>query len=128
MKNVAAVLAAAAMSAPPVACAAHATGDGTVAGATCMRTRYLLTANPGTTTSNEEHTLEFPATASKCGHRVPVRRAGVRLGSYHATTDAHGRARLTVRLQTGCYLVRLFVHRRVVAGVQVWAIPIVSAQ
>jgi hypothetical protein len=128
VKNVAAVLAAAVMSAPPVACAAHPSGDGTVAGASCMRTRYLLTVNPGATTSNEQHALEFRATASKCGHRAPVRGAGVRLGSYHARTDANGRARLAVRLQTGRYLVRLLVHRRVVARVHVWAIPIVSAQ
>jgi hypothetical protein len=128
MKNVAAVLAAAVMSAPPVACAAHASGDGKVAGATCMRTRYRLTVHPGTTTSNEQHTLGARATASGCGHRAPVRGARVRLGSYRATTDAHGRALLSVRLQTGRYLVRLFVHRRVVARAHVRAIPIVSAQ
>jgi hypothetical protein len=128
MKNVVAVLAAAVMSAPQVACGARASGDGTVAGAACMRTRYLLTVHPATTTSNEQHTLEFRASTDVCGHRAPVRGAGVRLGSYRATTDTHGRARLTVRLQTGRYLVRLFVHGRAVARAHVWAIPIVSSQ
>jgi hypothetical protein len=128
MKNVAAVLAAAVISAPQVACGPHARGDGMVAGAACMRTRYLLSVRPVTTTSNEQHTLEFRATANVCGHRGPVRGAGVRLGSYRATTDEHGRARLTVRLQTGRYLVRLFVLGRVVARAHVWAIPNVSSE
>jgi hypothetical protein len=128
MKNVAAVLATAVMSAPQVACGAHARSGGTVTGAACMRTRYLLAVQPGTTTSNERHMLEFQATANACGHRVPVRGAGVRLGSYRARTDAHGRARLAVRLQTGRYLIRLFVHGRAVARAHVWAIPDVSSE
>jgi hypothetical protein len=127
MKNVAAVLVIAVMSSPQVACGARARSDGTVTGAACMRTRYLLIVYPGTTTSNERHTLEFQATANACGHRAPVRGAGVRLGSYRATTDAHGRASLTVRLQTGRYLIRLLVHGRVVARARVWAIPNVSS-
>lgn len=128
MKNVGAVLAAAVMTAPQVACGAHASGHGAAAGAACMPNRYLLTVHPLTTTSNEQHTLEFRATTKVCGHRAPVRGAGVRLSSYRTTTDAHGRARLTVRLQTGRYLVRLFVHGHVVARAHVWAIPIVSGQ
>lgn len=123
VKNVAAVLAAAVIIAPQIACAAHANGGGTVAAAGCTRTAYRLTVQPVTTTSNEQHALEFRATANVCGHRVPVRGAGVRLGSYRMTTDAHGRARLVARLQTGRYLVRLFVHGRVVAHAHVWAIP-----
>jgi hypothetical protein len=127
-KNVAAVLAAAALTAPQVASAAHTSANGTVAEAACMRTAYLLTVHPVTTTSNESHTLEFRATANVCGgYRAPVRGAGVRIGSYSTTTDSRGRARLTVRLQTGRYLVRLFVRGRVVARAHVWAIPIVSS-
>ena len=125
MKNVAAVLAIVVMSSPQVACGAHARGHGTVIAA-CLRTRYLLTVHAGTTTSNEQHTLEFEATANSCGHRAPVRGAEVRLGSYRATTDAHGRARVTVRLQTGRYLVGLLVHGRVITRAHVWAIPNVS--
>jgi len=127
VKNVAAVVATAVMGAPPVACGAHARGDGTVTAAACMRTRYLLTVNPGTTTSNEQRTLQFQATASACGHRAPVRGAQVRLDSDRVTTDAHGRASVTVRLQTGRYLIRLLVRGRVVARAHVWAIPIVSS-
>jgi hypothetical protein len=127
IKNVAAVLATAVMSAPAVACGAHARGDGTGAGAACTRTPYLLAVHPGTTTSDEQHTLEFQATANACGHRAPARGVGIRLGRYRATTDAHGRARLTVRLQTGRYRIRLFVHGRPVARTHVWAIPNVSS-
>ena len=126
MKNVAVVLATAVMSGPQLACGAHARS--TVTGAACLRTRYVLTVYPGTTTSNEQHTLEFQATAKVCGQRAPVRGAGVRLGSYRARTDAHGRARLTVRLQTGRYLIHLFVHGLVVARAHVWAIPNVSSE
>jgi hypothetical protein len=122
LKNVAVVLVAAVISAPQVARGARA-GGGTVAGAACMRTGYRLTVDPVTTTSNEQHTLEFRATANVCGHRAPVRGAGVRLGSYRATTDVHGRAGLTVRLQPGRYLIRLLVHGRVVARAHVLAIP-----
>jgi hypothetical protein len=128
MKNVAVVLATAVMSATQVACGAHPRDGGTVTGAACMRTRYLLTVQPRTTTSNEQHTLEFQATANACGHREPVRGAELRLGSYHARTDAHGRARLIVRLQTGRYLIRLFAHGRVAARVHLWAIPNVSSR
>jgi hypothetical protein len=129
MKNFAAVfIAAAVMSAPQVACGAHARMDGTAAGAACMRTAFVLTVHPVTTTSNEQHPLEFWATASVCGHRAPVRGAGVRLGSHRSTTDSRGRARLNVRLRTGRYVVRLFVHGRVVARARVWAIPVVSSQ
>jgi hypothetical protein len=127
-KNVVAVLAAAALSASQVACAAHTSGDGTVADAACMRTAYLLTVRPVTTTSDESRTLESRATANVCGYRAPVRGAGVRIASYSITTDSRGRARLTVRLQTGRYLVRLFVRGRVVARAHFWAIPIVSSQ
>ena len=127
VKNVAAVVATAVMGAPPVACGARARGDGTVTAAACMRTRYLLTVNPGTTTSNEQRTLQFQATASGCGHRAPVRGAQVRLDSDRVTTDAHGRASVTVRLQTGRYLICLLVRGRVVARAHVWAIPIVSS-
>jgi hypothetical protein len=128
MKNVAVVLATAVMSVPQVACGARARGAGSVAGGACMPTRYLLTVSPGTTTSSEQTRLEFHATARVCGHRAPVRGAGVRLGSYRARTDANGHARLTVRLQTGRHLIRLFVHGRVVARAHVWAIPNVSGK
>jgi hypothetical protein len=127
MKNVIAVLVTAVMTAPQIACGAHARSDGAVTGAACLRTRYLLTVYPGTTTSNEQHRLEFQASASACGHRAPVRGARVSLASYRVTTDVHGRASLTVRLQTGRYLVRLLVRGRVVARAHLRAIPIVSS-
>jgi hypothetical protein len=50
----------------------------------------------------------------------------VRLGRYCATTNAHGRASLTVRLETGRYVIRLYVHRQPVAGIHIWMIPNVS--
>jgi hypothetical protein len=85
VKNVAAVVATAVMSAPQVACGAHPRGDGTGTAAARMRTLYLLAIYPGTTTSNEQHTPQFQATASVCGHRAPVRGARVRLDSYRVT-------------------------------------------
>lgn len=126
LKSVAAVLLSAVISASHVACVAQARGDRMITGAACVRTRYLVTVYPGTATSNEQLTLAFQATADACGHRAPVPGAGVRFGGYRATTDAHGRARLTVRLQTGRYVIRLIVHGRVVARSHVWAIPNVS--
>jgi hypothetical protein len=127
MKNIAAVFATAILSALQVGCGTHAREDGAVAGAVCAPTRYVLTVRPGTTTSNEEHTLGVQATAIACGRRAPVRGAGVRLVNYRATTDARGRASLIVRLRTGRYVIRLSVRGRVVARTHVLAIPIVSS-
>jgi hypothetical protein len=61
-----------------------------------------------------------------CGKRAPVRGGTVRLAGHRATTDAQGRATLTVRLATGRYLVRLYVRVRLVARARVDAIPNVS--
>jgi hypothetical protein len=108
------------------ACGARPGGDHAGASATCMRTRYLLTVRPDRTVSNEGHSLEIQGTASACGRRSPVRGAGVRLARYRATTNAHGRTRLTVRLETGRYVIRLYVHRQPVARVHIWVIPNVS--
>jgi hypothetical protein len=97
-----------------------------VASAACARTRYLLIVRPETTISNEQHRLEIQATAIACEGRAPIPGARVRLGRYRARTNAHGRATLTVRLSTGRYTIRLYVHRRLVARAYVRAIPNVS--
>lgn len=97
-----------------------------MASATCTTTPYLLTVRPDRTVSNEWHSLEVRGTASACGRRSPVRGAGVRLGRYRATTNALGRAGLTVRLETGRYVIRLYVHRQPVARTHIWVVPNVS--
>jgi hypothetical protein len=61
-----------------------------------------------------------------CGHRVAVSGARVRLDRYRAITDRRGRATLTVRLTAGRYVVRLYLHRRLVAQARLSAIPNVS--
>jgi len=86
----------------------------------------VLTVRPETTVSNEWHSLEIQATASACGRRSPVRGARVQLGRYHATTNTRGRTRLTVRLETGRYVIRLYVRGQPVARIDMWAIPNVS--
>ena len=126
MTAVAAAVAIALLCALSLACGARPRGDDAVASAACTRTRYLLTVRPDTTVSNEWHSLEIHGTASACGRRSPVPGAGVRLGRYRATTKADGRASLTVRLETGRYVIRLYVHRQPVARVRVWVIPNVS--
>ena len=126
MTVVAAAVAIALLCVPPLACGARPRGDDAVASATCTSTRYLLTVRPDTTVSNEWHSLKVKGTARVCGRRSPVPGAGVGLDRYRATTDAHGRASLTVRLQTGRYAIRLYVHRRPVASVRIWAVPNVS--
>jgi hypothetical protein len=108
------------------ACSAQPHKPGGVTTAACRHTRYLLSVHPRTIVSNERHRLAVHATADACGHRTPARRARVRLGRHRATTDARGRATLIVRLPTGRYLVRLYVHRRLVARTRVSAIPNVS--
>lgn len=123
MTRVATVVAIALLCVLPPACGARPRGDDAVASATCTKTRYLLSVRPDTTVSNEWHRLEIQATASACGRRSPVRGAGVRLGRYRATTNAHGRASLTVRLETGRYVIRFYVHRQPVARIHIWVIP-----
>jgi hypothetical protein len=126
MTRVATVVAIAVLCVLPLACEARPRGDDAVARATCTTTRYLLSVRPDTTVSNEWHSLEIQGTASACGRRSPVGGAGVRLGRYRATTNAHGRASLTVRLETGRYVIRLYMHRQPVARIHIWAIPNVS--
>jgi hypothetical protein len=126
LTRVATVVAIAVLGVLPQACGARARGDDAVPRATCTRTHYLLTVRPGTTVSNEWHRLEIQGTASTCGRRSPVPGAVVRLGRYRATTDAHGRASLTVRLETGRYVIRLYVHRQPVARIHIWVIPNVA--
>lgn len=109
---------------PELACGARQ-GSAGPAGAACATTHYLLSVRPRTTVSNERHRLWITAASTGCGRRAPVRSARVGLARYRATTDAHGRATLTVRLPTGRYLIRLYVHRRLVARTPVSVIPIV---
>jgi hypothetical protein len=110
---------------PQLACAVHQRSAGPGSAVACEKTRYLLSVRPRTTVSNERHRLSITAASHACGRRAAVRHALVDLGRYRATTDGHGRATLTVRLPTGLYLIRLYVHRRVVARTPVDAIPIV---
>lgn len=126
MTTVAVVVAIVLLCVLTLVCGARLRGDDAVASATGTKTRYLLTVRPDTTVSNEWHSLEIQGTASACGRRSPVRGGGVRLGRYRATTSAHGRASLTVRLETGRYVVRLYVHRQPVARIHIWVIPNVS--
>jgi hypothetical protein len=108
-----------------LACSVRERSAGTASAAACEKTRYLLSVRPRTTVSNERHRLSITAASDACGRRAAVRHAQVDLARYRATTDGHGHATLTVRLPTGRYLIRLYVHRRVVARTPVNAIPIV---
>ena len=108
------------------ACDAHSRSGGVARTVTCQETRYLLHVNPRTIVSNERDHLHIRANRDVCGRRAPVRGASVRLGSQQATTDVRGRATLMVRLQTGRYLVRLYVRGRVAARAPVKAIPNVA--
>jgi hypothetical protein len=87
----------------------------------------VLQVRPGTVVSNQRQRVHIQASRAVCGHRTPVRDGRVTLSRGSATTDARGRATLTVRLQTGRYLVRLYVRRRVSATARVRAIPNVAA-
>jgi hypothetical protein len=108
------------------ACTGQASQEPTAAPARCATTRYLLAVQPRTIVSNQRDRLSIRATAIACGHRSPVAHARVRLGRHGDTTDARGRATLTVKLATGRYSVRLYVHRRLAARARVSAIPNVS--
>ena len=116
---------AAAMLCPTALACAGKTADASGSTA-CANTRYLLTVNPGTIVSNELHQLHVHALLDSCGHQTPVRHAGVHLLGYRATTGSRGRCTLDVRLQTGRYLVRLYVHGHRVARAPVSAIPVVA--
>jgi hypothetical protein len=112
-----------------LACAGRSTqpANAATAGATaCAKTRYLLTVTPSTIISNELHQLHVQALVAACGHQTAVRDARVRLLSYRATTNSRGRCTLNVRLQTGRYLVRLYVKGQRVARASVSAIPVVA--
>jgi hypothetical protein len=85
-----------------------------------------MQVKPRTIVSNERRHVRIQASRDACGHRTPVRRGRVTLAGRQGITDSRGRATLTVRLQTGRYLVRLYVHGRAVASARVTAIPNVS--
>jgi len=108
------------------ACDAHSRSANAAGTATCPKTRYVLRVNPRTIVSNERQHVQIRATRDACGHRAPVRAGRVTLGGRRGTTDSRGRATLTVRLQTGGYLVRLYVHGRLVTSARVKAIPNVA--
>jgi hypothetical protein len=120
------LLASAILSSLAAACTGQASQKPAAAPASCAKTRYLVSVHPRTMVSNQRDRLSIQATADACGHRAPVARARVRLGRLSASTDARGRATLTVKLATGRYSVRLYVHRRLVARARVSAIPNVS--
>jgi len=122
----AAVSAAAALCGLVPACAAHSSSGATGAIAACGHVRYVLRVRPGTVVSNERQRVHVRATRTACAHRTALRGGRVTLRGARAITDARGRATLTVRLQTGRYLVRLFVHRRLSASATVRAIPNVA--
>jgi len=123
-------LAAAAMLCPAaLACAGkptHSASASAAGAAACAKTQYVLTVHPSTIVSNELHSLRVRALADSCGRQTAVRRAGIRLLGYRATTDSQGRCTLNVRLQTGHYFVRLYVHGYRVARTPVSAIPVVA--
>jgi hypothetical protein len=108
------------------ACTGQASQKPAAAPANCASARYVLSVQPTTIVSNQRERLSIRATALECGHRSPVARARVRLGRHGASTDARGRATLTVKLATGRHSVRLYAHRRLVARARVSAIPNVS--
>jgi hypothetical protein len=112
-----------------LACTGKATqqsNEGASAATACATTRYVLTAHPTTIVSNEYHRVFVRALADSCGHQAAVRGADVRLHGYGATTGPRGRCVLDVRLPTGHYLVRLYVHGHPVASTAVSAIPVVT--
>lgn len=121
-------LAAATISPAAVACAGNATRPATETASVvaCARTQYVLTVHPTTIVSNERHELFVSALKDSCGHQAAVPGASVRLLGYRATTGSRGRCTLTVKLQTGRYAVRLYVHGQRVAHTSVSAIPVVA--
>jgi hypothetical protein len=124
-----AALAAAMLCPAALACAGKATqtADGsTAATAACAKRGYVLTVHPSTTVSNEQHSLVARALVDSCGRQKPVRDAHVRLLGYACTTNSLGRCTLTVRLATGHYRARLYVHGDRVASTPVSAIPVVA--
>jgi len=108
------------------ACDAHSRLGDAAGNTTCRETRYLLHVNPRTIVASERQHVQIHASGVACGRRTPVRGGRVTLGGRRALTDSRGRATLTVRLQTGRYLVRLYVRGRVVASARVKAIPNVA--
>jgi hypothetical protein len=108
------------------ACAAHSRSGAAGASVACRHARYLLQVRPRTVVSNERQHMHVRASRDACAHLSPVSGGRVTLSGGRATTDARGRATLTVRLQTGRYLVRLYVHGRVSASARVRAIPNVA--
>jgi hypothetical protein len=108
------------------ACGASSSSGSAATTAACRGTRYLLNVDPRTIVSNERHRVRIQANRDACGRRTPLRGAAVRLLDQRATTDTRGRATLTVRLQTGRYLVRLYLRGRAVARARVNAIPNVA--
>jgi hypothetical protein len=105
-----------------LACAAHPSVDR----AACQSRFYELNVRPTTVVSNERHRVRFGATLAGCGHHAAVRGARVHLARYRATTDSRGRATLTVRLASGRYSARLYVHGKAVAHARLTAVPNVS--
>jgi hypothetical protein len=122
------VLATTAICPVALACARVSTqrADGSSASVACATTRYLLKEQPSTIVSNEQHRLYVRALADSCGRQTPVRNAGVRLLGYRARTGSRGRCTLDVKLATGRYAIRLYVHGRRVAHTSVSAIPVVA--
>jgi hypothetical protein len=117
------------LSPAALACAGKPTRSANAATAratACAKTRYLLMVNPSTIISNELHQLHVQALSDSCGHQAAVRHASVRLLGYRATTNSRGRCTLDVRLQTGRYRVRLYLHGHRVARAPVSAIPVVA--
>ena len=109
-----------------LACVAHPSRERARTAAACQSRFYALELKPDTVVSNERHHVRVRATLAGCGHRAVVRGARVHLARYRATTDARGRATLTVRLPTGRYVARLYVHHRVVTRASLRSIPNVS--
>jgi hypothetical protein len=113
----------AAISFPTALACAGPAGESAAA---CATTRYLLKVHPTTIIANQLELLRVRALAGSCGHQTAVRRARVRLLGYRATTGPQGRCTLDVRLATGRYAVRLYVHSRKVAHASISAIPVVA--
>jgi hypothetical protein len=112
-----------------LACARNAASQRTRASASaaaCTQKQYVLKVHPTTIVSNELHRVYVRALLDACGNQTPVRGAGVHLLTYRATTGSQGRCMLDVRLQTGKYLVRLYVRGQAVAHASVSAIPVVA--
>jgi hypothetical protein len=86
----------------------------------------VLELKPDRVVANERHRVHIRATLAGCGHHAAVRGGRVRIGRYRATTDARGRATLTVRLASGRYVGRLYVHRKAVAHARLDAVPNLS--